>query len=114
MLEEEKQVEYYRCEVPSWADEVLYTGFKVIRKTKCGAYIDYGKPKFICERKKDIPVYKRYAWPTKKEALKSFIARKHAQLEYLDRQRRIAERGLNMANAELVNFGPKLLTDGNK
>ena len=103
--------EYFRCEVPSWMDTVLFLTFPVIRETKCGVYIDCGKRKFICESRAGRKVYKRYAWPTKKEALESFIARKQAQLEYLDRQAKLAERGMSIAIEESTI---KLITDGRK
>jgi hypothetical protein len=51
----------------------------ITRETKRGVWIDvYGTPKFVLDGAR-----KRYAYPTKKEALASLIARKRKQIQIL-------------------------------
>lgn len=51
--------------------------FRVVRHTRCGVWIDvWGQEKFI-----NNSFHKRFAYPTKKEALHSFIMRKRRQIQ---------------------------------
>lgn len=61
---------------------VEFYEFRFLRKTPRGAWIDvWGKPKFILDGAR-----KRWACPTKQEALESFLARKKRQALILSRQ----------------------------
>ena len=96
---------YYRYNDPILFDEYTYGNiyleeYEVIKKTPCGVWIlfpdknrwntknkkyDLGK-KFILERStwyKTI-TKKRFAWPTKKEALDSYVHRKTYQIGMLE------------------------------
>ena len=102
------ELNYYRYNDPLVYDEYSYDDkldleeYEVIKKTTCGVWIlfpnrnrwntetnkyDLGK-KFILERStwyKTI-TKKRFAWPTKKEALNSYIYRKIYQIARLEYQ----------------------------
>jgi hypothetical protein len=54
---------------------VQLTEFPVIRRTKCGAWVDnFGTPRFVL-----LSARKQFACPTKEDAKVSFLARKKAQ-----------------------------------
>jgi hypothetical protein len=100
------ELNYYRYNDPLVYDEYSYSNnlyleeYEVIKKTPCGVWIlfpdkniwntktnkyDLGK-KFILEQSiynKTI-TKKRFAWPTKKEALNSYIHRKTYQIGILE------------------------------
>ena len=82
--------------------EVRLSHFKVIKATPCGVQLDIGRFVKTSGRK-------RFAWPTKAEALESFKARKQRQLGILRAQASRAERALAMA-ASLESYSQ----DGNQ
>lgn len=75
----------WRFEGLRYADDYCYLSahdFPVIKRTTCGVWIDvYGEKKFILDG-----IGKRWAWPTKKEALESYVARKSRQVSILAAQ----------------------------
>jgi len=88
-LDEEDESIYLRLET-----------YEVIKETKCGVWIRYLKnnkysydpfkfvegKKFILEKGVNHFTRKRFAWPTKEEALASYIARKESQIGILSSQ----------------------------
>lgn len=67
--------------------------YLVLRETPKGVWINHhGKEKFVLNRSK-----KRFAHPTKEEALKSFKRRKKSQLLHLEHQLARAKKALFMA-----------------
>jgi hypothetical protein len=81
---------------------ILLNSYEVLSETKCGVWIRFpdkdkytyhpsfkfirGK-KFILEKYcGNTPTNKRFAWPTKDEALISYIARKEKQIAILENQ----------------------------
>lgn len=61
--------------------------FEVVKETPKGVWLDvYGKRKFVLNL-----AYKRWAYPTAKEALESLIARKTRYLSILHARIRLAE-----------------------
>lgn len=68
--------------------------YRVIRTTPKGAWIEYyGLNKFV-----KLDARKRFACPTKEEALASFMARKKKQIHILSSQLQNAETALRMAD----------------
>jgi len=66
--------------------------YLILRETRCGFWISYPNSKgekFILKKAR-----KRFAWPAKEEALKSFIARKRSQIRILESQLRSANSAL--------------------
>jgi hypothetical protein len=94
---------YYRYEDGINYDEeteIRLLDFEVIKETPCGKWIRFperdrylyspikyiqGK-KFILEKGWDHFTCKRFAWPTKEEALVSYITRKEKQIAILENQ----------------------------
>jgi hypothetical protein len=75
--------------------QVYLLEFKITKRTAKGAWIDvYGKRRFVLNEGR-----KRYGYPTEKEAVASFIARKNMQLKYLARGISQAEDALRQARA---------------
>ena len=69
---------------PSPEIKLLLVDFNVVKHTPTGYKIDMGyntKQKFVVSAGK-----KRYAYPTKEEALRSLIARKRVHIKILNRQ----------------------------
>ena len=100
-------VHWYRYEVRHYAppldefdnltsegrSELVLMELPVLRETKCGVRLRDGK--FILKQSR-----KRYACPTKEEALVSFKRRKEVQISYLKRQLASAEGDLALADGE--------------
>lgn len=86
---------YYRVHEQLYTESRLMlveTTFVVLRYTPKGAWIDeYGTPRFILTSAR-----KRYACPTKEEALASYHARKRRQVEILRHQLKRAEAALTL------------------
>ena len=62
--------------------EVYFDHYEIIKLTPCGCWIDvWGKKKFVIEQAR-----KKWAYPTKELALKSFQIRKQWQIRHLERQ----------------------------
>jgi hypothetical protein len=70
---------------------------KVIKKTDCGVWIS--PVNFELRRWVKRNARKRYACPTKQEALESFIARKKRQIEILSVQLHNAQSALNIGES---------------
>ena len=67
--------------------------FRVVKVTACGVWLDaFGARRFVLRDSR-----KRFACPTKKEALDSFRARKTAQLRILRKRIRHVERCLTLS-----------------
>ena len=67
--------------------------FPIIKRTPKGVWIDvWGLKKFVL-----LSGRKRFAWPTKEEALFSFQKRKEAQIRILTSQLKTAEEGLRLS-----------------
>lgn len=83
------------------------TEFKLVRETPKGYWISPDLEYFHFSEKRWIPKVsrKRYAYPTKKEALDSFIIRKQHQITHCERDLRNAKALLSIAtiakNSEL-------------
>lgn len=87
----------YRYEDLHYADclnvQVILREFLITKTTPRGAWVDNcGTPRFVLSG-----AYKRFACPTKKEAIDSFIARKKRQVRILMAQREIAQKALLVA-----------------
>jgi len=97
----------YRAEANIYAhhDDDLYAAstscrleiykYHVVRKTPCGYFVaryQYGPMHFIRDDAK-----KRFAWPTKNQAIESLIARKEREIQHLEQRLEDARRKLNAA-----------------
>jgi hypothetical protein len=70
--------------------------YEVIRTTPKGVWIEYyGSEKFV-----KLNARKRFACPTKEEALASFVARKEKQIRILKAQLRNAAEALRLASTQ--------------
>jgi len=84
-------------------DRVHKVTFPLVRETRCGYWINvWGDDKWVSKTSR-----KRYAYPTEKLALESYIARKKSQLEILIQRRLNTELRLGFA----TNFDPKKVKD---
>lgn len=78
---------------------VRLSAFNVIKRTPKGCWISipFGwKPRWV-----SLEAKKRFAYPTKEEALKSFIARKRRQVSILSYQKERAEIALQIGKSML-------------
>ncbi len=77
---------------------------KVHRETKC-MYVVYRWSDGLFEKEKFIPKAgkKRYAYPTKKEAMVNYKARKRSQIEWSIRNIKLAEKGLFNAGVTVTS-----------
>jgi len=66
--------------------------YRVLKETPCGVWLDLFQKRFVKRNAK-----KRFACPTKEEALKSFKRRKEVQIRILQAQLDRAFRALQMA-----------------
>ena len=75
--------------------------FKMLKKTPCGAWIEYygGGKKFVLDAAR-----KRFAWPTKEEALISFRARKKRQIKILTARLHDAKQALALEPDERLFY----------
>lgn len=94
----------YRYEDLHYADhlhvQVILREFLITKITPRGAWVDnYGTPRFVLSG-----AYKRFACPTKKEAIESFIARKKRQVRILTAQCEIAQKSLLVAERMSVHL----------
>lgn len=54
---------------------VTMSGYRVVKETPCGVWIDvYGSRRFV-----NLKLFRKWAWPTKEEAMVSLLARKRRQ-----------------------------------
>jgi hypothetical protein len=76
--------------------EVAFEEYEVFKKTAKGVWV---QDKYGCGYKKFIlnKAKKRFAYPTKKQALESFIKRKQSQLKHLERGLRDTNYALQIA-----------------
>lgn len=82
----------------------LVQALRVLRTTPAGVWVDdWGKERFILSNAR-----KRFAYPTKEEALVSFIARKTWQLKHLECQMDKVKQALEIAK-NLDLSPPKVL-----
>ena len=129
---------YYRARVvPGFPENNIYYEEVVIRtRTKKGCYYissyDYKQQKevlkFICESRykmqynyndglgisnfAEVPTIKRYAWPTKKEALISLKFRNKAYIDILDQKLVSASHDKVIINKAIYDMeNPKLIED---
>ena len=98
-LQTEKNAEFlYRYDVVNSLDALFLQlhMFPIIKRTLKGAQIDvWGRKKFVL-----LSGRKRFAWPTKEEALFSFQKRKEAQIRILKNQLETAEEGLRLSKCD--------------
>lgn len=91
----------FRCEGNRYSDGDCYLAFydyAIVKETPCGVWIDlFGKKKFVLSGTR-----KRYAYPTKKEALESFIKRKSRQVRILAAQHDNAQALYEAGKAKLA------------
>ena len=84
--------------------------FSALRETPCGWWIDdgslrsWGGDGSISERWVSKKGRKRYAYPTEREALEGYVARKRRQITILSHQQSHAEAGLEEAENRLMEF----------
>lgn len=82
--------------------------YEIIKKTKKGVWIYTGDVlggiKCFCNSKRFVLLSgkKRFAYPTKKEALESFKARKNRQIEILSHRLGNAKSALNLARRYII------------
>ncbi len=103
-------MEFYRYEVTFYNTVPILelVTFVLLRETKCGYWIS---PSFLRDYnnlwkeqyKRWIPKKskKRYAYPTKKEALVNYIKRSKMRLQYLERDIHRTTSGISQANRKL-------------
>lgn len=65
---------------------------RVVRRTPKGVWLDLGLPRFVL-----VGARKQFAWPTREEALTSFVARKRRQIRIHEAQASRARRALEIA-----------------
>ena len=75
----------------NYRDTAFVEKFYVVRETPCGYWIRSVDEWDEKERWVSNSTRKRFAYPTEKEALKGFIARKKRQLEFLESNIRCAK-----------------------
>lgn len=109
--------EYYRCEAWMFMDDnVTYCAFPVVRKTRNGAVLSIGgKDVHVQELRCGRPVRKRYAYPTKAEALEALYKQKLEHIEILNARLKGAKEELIRVERERVkpSFILKLLPASN-
>ena len=92
MLTQPESEIYYRYEFYAYSRIPELETYPVVKHTLCCTAITYnGKPKYITNHRanmwgKQVPTRKRFAYPTKEEALVAFKARKNRQLKILTGQ----------------------------
>ena len=95
-------MDLYRCDMSAHEGghvSVSLHGYTVSKKTACGYWVDiYGQKKWVCASAK-----KRFAYPTKAEAIASFRARKRRQIAILTAQIRDAEAALAVGDAAYLD-----------
>lgn len=77
--------------------------FPVLRRTEKGVWLyrRWGKPRFVLNEK-------RFACPTKEDAISSFIARKKLQLRILRGQIDRAQTAIDLAEGRDLSFVPPI------
>lgn len=90
----------YRYEYDDFTYQLRVDEFNIIKETRCGVWIQ--KYSWSLTHKKFVNMHatKRFAWETKEEALKSFIARKTRQVEILENELNRAKSGLFLAQEQ--------------
>ena len=100
---------WYRADATrmSWGPpRVSVLGYKVVRRTPKGVWLDYyGTEKFVLR-----DAHKRWACPTKEEAMESFWARKRRQVKILRAQLQHIEAVLATSGAPVVEDEEWLLS----
>lgn len=79
---------------------LILSEYQIIRKTPGGVWIrlPWGVGRRIVDRKFILmTAYKKWACPTKEEALESFIARKHRHRDILESRLAVVQRALELA-----------------
>lgn len=92
---------WYRYEQWLFTDGIVKIrcdSFPILRKTRCGVWLDlgFGEKRFVLSNAK-----KRWACPTKGEAMESFKARKLRQIKILDGQLKRSKEALKLIKKEL-------------
>lgn len=100
----EETVYLYRCDAVFYdggSVEIHLQSFRVIKPTKCGYWISLG-----CSYQKWVSATgrKRYAHPTKAEAIQSFRARKLRQINILSAQLFNARRALDVPEVQYRDY----------
>ncbi|MFA5600827.1 MAG: hypothetical protein WDA06_09565 [Phenylobacterium sp.] len=91
----------YDTKYNSYQIGIACTEYEILKKTPKGAWIEgKGKRRFILD-----DACRKWAWPTKKEALISFLARKRKQLHILDKQFYVAKQSQSLARVEAMREG---------
>ena len=85
------------CEI-----KLILSKYRVIKTTRCGKWItssDYltYADQYVDKKFVNMEAKKRFACPTEKEALQSFIARKNRQISILSHQLDVAKRAREIA-----------------
>jgi hypothetical protein len=92
----------YRCDVTRCTDgpRVYLNSFMVVKETRCGYWIEaYEGLKWVSATGK-----KRFAYPTKDEAINSFHARKRRYLQILFEQARMTRVVLAINTSEYIDW----------
>ena len=94
--------ELYRCDSMTFEGgrvSVSIHGYPIVSHTKCGYWVDiYGHKKWVSNSSK-----KRFAYPTKAEAIKSFRARKNRQIVILKAQIEHCEAALELPEKDYLD-----------
>ncbi len=87
---------FYRYDDSSYTDEPPWLSeYNVVRKTRKGTWVSYaGIEKFVLD-----VAEKKYAYPTKELALRSYIIRKKRQIQHASNTHDKATANLSMAEA---------------
>lgn len=100
-----------------WMEVVRLEQFPVIKRTECGVWIQMNNGglfingKYQCKKKFILEQFgygktktnKRFAWPTKEEALISYIKRKEKQIWLLENQLERAKEYLSYTKDTIKN-----------
>lgn len=110
---------YAGCTLTEWGSEHYYTvgpelkllTFRVIKHTPQGAWIEpwFGEMFTLRGEKRWVSNYarKRYALPTKQEALHSFCCRKQRQISIYEARADTAKRALRLAEREMEGLNAR-------
>lgn len=76
--------------------------YSLVKETEKGYWICYGSPRFLHSTRKWIPKIskKRFAYPTKEEALNNYIVRTTKRIGYLESNLNRARLGLSYSKKE--------------
>lgn len=85
--------------------EVIETAYPVVKKTPKGAWLELGVFGETDKRWVGLGTGKRFAHPTRKEALEGYIHRKNRQIKIYEARLRDAQEFREMAQRKVLDIG---------